>query len=69
LIKFIFEPNDNLLWNEVQEEILNTVNKYVSDVEVQDVNVREIEHELYVSISYKITIGNKTENKEMVVKL
>lgn len=69
LIKFIFEPNDNLLWDEVQEEILNTVNKYVSDVEVQDVNVREIEHELYVSISYKITIGNKTENKEMVVKL
>ena len=69
LIKFIFEPSDDLSWSEVETEILSNVNKYVSGVNVQHVEVRDIEHELYVSIAYQISTGNKTENKEMVVKL
>ena len=69
LIKFIFEQNDELSWSEVQSEILSTVNKYVTNVDVKNVEVREIEHDLFVSISYKIQTGNKTENKELVVKL
>jgi phage baseplate assembly protein W len=69
LIKFIFEQNDELSWSEVQSEILSTVNKYVTNVDVKNVEVREIEHDLFVSISYKIQIGNKTENKELIVKL
>lgn len=69
LIKFIFEQNDELTWNEVESEIISTVNKYVSNVDVKQVGVRNIEHELFVSILYSIQTGNKVENKELVVKL
>lgn len=69
LIKFIFEQNDELTWNEVESEIISTVNKYVSNVDVKHIEVRNIEHELFVSILYIIKTGNKVENKELVVKL
>ena len=69
LIKYIFEGNDEMTWGDVHSEILKSINAYVSNVEVQNVEVKELEHNLYVSIKYVIYIGNKTENKEMVVKL
>lgn len=69
LIKFIFEPNDELVWQEVHSEIIKSINNHVSNVEVERVEVKNIEEELFVSIFYTVYIGNKMENKEMVVKL
>jgi phage baseplate assembly protein W len=69
LIKCIFEPNDEMTLNSVHSEILKSVNSYVSNVEVENVQVKNLEHDIFISIKYKIYTGNKTENKEMVVKL
>lgn len=69
LIKFIFEPNDELVWREVHSEIIKSINNHVSNVEVEQVEIKNIEEELFVSIFYTVYIGNKMENKEMVVKL
>jgi phage baseplate assembly protein W len=69
LIKYIFEPNDELVWQEVHSEIIKSINNHVSNVEVERVEVKNIEEELFVSIFYTVYIGNKMENKEMVVKL
>jgi phage baseplate assembly protein W len=69
LIKYIFEPNDDMSWGEIHSEITKNVAKYVSDVEVNKVEVKRLENDLFVSITYKVYMGNKVENKEMVVKL
>jgi phage baseplate assembly protein W len=69
LIKYIFEPNDDMSWAEIHSEITKNVAKYVSDVEVNKVEVKRLENDLCVSITYKVYMGNKVENKEMVVKL
>lgn len=69
LIKYIFEPNDDMSWGEIHSEITKNVAKYVSDVEVNKVEVKRLENDLFVSIIYKVYMGNKVENKEMVVKL
>lgn len=69
LIKYIFEPNDDMSWSEIHSEITKNVAKYVSDVEVNKVEVKRLENDLFVSITYKVYMGNKVENKEMVVKL
>lgn len=69
LIKYIFEPNDGMSWGDVHTEIAKNVAKYVSNVEINKVEVKQLENNMFVSIMYKVYTGNKVENKEMVVKL
>ena len=69
LIKYIFEPNDDMSWGDVHAEIAKNVAKYVANVEINKVEVKQLENNMFVSIMYKVYTGNKVENKEMVVKL
>jgi phage baseplate assembly protein W len=69
LIKYIYEPNDELTWESVYSEILTSVNNNVSNVELEHVEIKHLENNIFISMLYKIKTGNKVENKEMVVKL
>jgi phage baseplate assembly protein W len=69
LIKYIFEPSDDLTWENVHEEIIESVQKYVSNVEINNIEIKDLEKQLFVSIKYVFITGKKRENKEMVVKL
>ena len=69
LIKYIYEPNDELTWESIYSEILTSVNNNVSNVELEDVEIKYLENNIFISMLYKIKTGNKVENKEMVVKL
>lgn len=69
LIKFIFEPNDELTFENIKSDIIENVSKYVSGLEVNDVNVTYGENDIYLSIIYSVTTGKNTENKQVVVKL
>lgn len=37
LLKFIFEPNDNLTANQVEDEIKNTVSLYIPEIKINSV--------------------------------
>lgn len=69
LIKYIYEPNDELTWESIYSEILTSVNNNVSNVELEHVEIKHLENNIFISMLYKIKTGNKVENKEMVVKL
>lgn len=72
LIKYIFEPNDTLTWNAVKEEVSTAVQKYVSNVQINDISLMESEddvREVYVRIDYSIKEQNKDKNDSIVIKI
>ena len=72
LIKFVFEPNDNLTWESVVAEVSEAVSKYVPKASIDDLNIvygTEDPNAIYLDIRYSVKYGNMIENKRMVVKL
>ena len=72
LIKFIFNPKDDMTFAELKSEITNQIIKYVPQVEFRDINIYDSEdngHGIIVSIEYGVKNGNKTEVTTVAVKL
>lgn len=71
LAKYIFEPNDELVWENVKAEAVTAVNRYVRNVTLTDVIVvgDEEEHHVFLDLKYSVTNGNTVENNEIGVKL
>jgi phage baseplate assembly protein W len=70
LLKYIFEPNDNLTASDVEEEIRNTVSLYIPEVKINSVtfnwNTDEdgnpiSDNQLNVNIKFVYTEGTLTE--------
>jgi phage baseplate assembly protein W len=70
LLKYIFEPNDNLTAEQVEEEIRNTVSLYIPEVKITSVNfnwntdengVPISDNQLNVNIKFIYTEGSLTE--------
>jgi len=71
LLKFIFEPNDQLTSTQVEDEIRNTVSLYLPEVKITSVTFNwntddsgELisENQLNVNIQFVYTEGSLTEN-------
>jgi phage baseplate assembly protein W len=72
LAKFIFEPNDELSWEGVKSEVMESVSAYVANVNLTNIEVvtpDEDPHSIYLDLRYTVKKGNKEENSRMVVKL
>lgn len=77
LIKFIFEPNDTGSWDDIEEEVKNSVNKYVEGVTILKVDVlkninegeEENEENIILDIKYNINKGIRSENNRLLLKL
>lgn len=72
LIKYLFNPNDNSTWGNVEEEIKENVSKYVPNASIDSVNVvkdEENDNAVYVDIKYSVKRGVTVENNRMVIKL
>lgn len=72
LAKFIFEPNDELTWEGVKSEVMESVSAYVANVNLTNIEVvtpDEDPHSIYLDLRYTVKKGNKEENSRMVVKL
>lgn len=72
LSKYIFELNDELSWNDVKNEAVSSVNKYVSNVSLTDIQIykdEENEHNVFLYLKYSVKKGNTVENNELGVKL
>jgi phage baseplate assembly protein W len=60
LVRFIFEPNDDITLSMVKDEIKTVVKKYLPNLSVTDITVTESELSEYaavVNINYVITDG------------
>lgn len=72
LAKYIFEPSDELTWEDVKSEVIEAVSSYVANVDLTEISVEtppEEPNSIYLDLRYTVKKGNKEENSRMVVKL
>jgi len=74
LLKFIFEPNDNLTAGDVEQEIKNTVSAYIPNLKINKMNFNWnvddngqpiSENQLNITIQFTYTEDNFSENGEV----
>lgn len=72
LIKFIFEPNDNITWESVKNEVSESVRRWTENIIINDIQVvknEEDESEIFVKLDYSVSEGNKITNDSVVVQV
>lgn len=72
LIKFIFEPNEAITWEAVKNEVSDSVKRWASNININDIQVvknEENEAEIYVRLDYSVSEGNKMINDSIVVQI
>ena len=72
LIKYIFSPNDEELWDDIKEHIITSVNKYINNVTLNNINVLRDENNdnaIYVSLDYDVKTGSIINNNKMMIKI
>jgi phage baseplate assembly protein W len=58
LLQFIFEPNDNLTFSSIKQEITDVVKKYLPNLQINEISVTESTESEYAAvlrIDYSIT--------------
>ena len=72
LIRYIFSPNDELSWGDIETEIRGAVTKYVPGGVLEKVEVFQSEGDdntILLSVNFGVKKGNTVENNRMVIKL
>lgn len=72
LIRYIFSPNDELSWGDIETEIRSVVNKYVPEGVLNKVEIYKGESDdntILLSVNFGVKKGNTIENNRMVIKL
>ena len=72
LIKYIFEQNDGFNWEEIKEEIRNSVNRWAPNIVLNNISVAKNEDdpsEIYVRLDYGVKEGSYITNDSIAVKL
>ena len=72
LVKYIFDPSDDMTWDIVREEVTKAVSSYVKDVTLNDITIirdDSNDHEIYMKLEYTVNKGNDKENKILAVRL
>ena len=65
LIKYLFNPNDNETWGDVEEEIISCVNRYIPNVRINKVEVLKQENEentIFIDVHFSVKLGETEEN-------
>jgi len=50
ILRFIFEPNDNLTFSEIKQEITDVVKKYLPNLQINEISVTESTENEYVAV-------------------
>lgn len=72
LIKYIFEPNEDITWNNIKDSINRAISLQIPDVSINNLEMLKNEedpHEVYVKISYLIQDGANTINDNVITKI
>jgi|LauGreDrversion4_2_1035121.scaffolds.fasta_scaffold1288602_2 phage baseplate assembly protein W len=67
--QFLFMPMDEMTYNQVRQEIINTVEKYLTDVKIENVqlDVSESQNLIGLQIRYSITDGILKDKDELKI--
>lgn len=72
LIKYIFEQNDSTTWESVQNEVSESVKRWVPNTSINSIQVvknEENEAEVFVKLNYSVSEGNAVLNDSVVVQI
>jgi phage baseplate assembly protein W len=72
LLLYIFEPNDNLTYGELKNEITTTVKKYLPNLNIDNLSVgpdEEGEYTAVIQVDYTINEGFFTAKDFIIVKI
>ena len=72
LIKYIFDPNEQVTWEAVKNEVSESVRLWASNIIINDIQIvknEEDESEIYVRIDYTVSNGNMSTNDSVVVQV
>lgn len=71
LMKYIFNQNDSISWNSVEQEIRKNVSTYVPNASIDEVVVTRggDDNTIMVDVKYTVVSGNKKNNYRMGIKL
>lgn len=72
LIRYIFEPNDNISWEGVKNEVSNVVNKYIKGITINNISVVKSDTdgaEIYVRLDYTVSDGINVTEDSIATKL
>lgn len=72
LLKFIFQPNDELTLNGIRQEIKDTVTKYLPKLTIDDISVTTPptnEYVAQVSIAFTVTDDVFTTNDVVIINI
>lgn len=72
LLKFIFEPNDNLTLGSIKEEITTVVKRYLPSLGINEISVTESTESEYASvvrIDYTITDAVFSESDFIIINI
>ena len=72
LIKFIFEPNEDVTWEAVKNEVSESVKRWATNISINDIQIVKNEKndaEIYVRLDYSVADGNKVTNDSVVVQV
>ena len=72
LMKFIWEMNDETLWNDIRDEIKNSVSKFVENVTLDDIIIlrdTNNDNKIVISIRYTLKKGNKEIQNEVDIRI
>jgi phage baseplate assembly protein W len=72
LIRYIFEPNDNVSWEGVKNEVSEVVNKYVKGVTINNISVVQNDsdaYEIYVRLDYTVSDGINVVKDSIATKI
>ena len=72
LIKYIFDPNEEITWEAVKNEVSESVRRWSNDITLNNIQVvknEEDESEIYVRLDYSVSEGNKVTKDSIVVQV
>jgi phage baseplate assembly protein W len=72
LIKFIFEPNYEVSWDKIKEEIHTQVSFYIPEIKFENIEIiKNVENdsEIYLMLEYSVEENGEIIKNKTVVKL
>lgn len=72
LMKFIFSDNVESDWDAIKNEAHSAVGRYVPNATLNEIEIirkEDDEHSVYLSLSYTVQKGNKTEDNRSIIKI
>lgn len=70
LIKYIFEPSDKQNWDNIIEEISNSINKYITNITINNISIlNQTNNDIYVRVDYSVDNKYEVIEDNLIVKL